>query len=51
MCIRDSCQYDARLFNGGTLYHVLQVHPFMIVKGQVMENPFHIRPKEFNRRQ
>ena len=45
------CQYDARLFNGGTLYHVLQVHPFMIVKGQVMENPFHIRPKEFNRRQ
>jgi len=41
------CQYDARLFCGQALYHVLQVHPFMVVKGQVLENPCYIGSKDF----
>ena len=41
------CQYDARLFDGATLFKVLQVHPFMIVQGQIVRNPFYIKPEEF----
>jgi hypothetical protein len=41
------CQYDARLFDGATLYNVLQVHPFMIAQGQIVRNPFYIKPEEF----
>lgn len=41
------CQYDARRFDGATLYNVLQVHPFMIAQGQIVRNPFYIRPEEF----
>ncbi len=41
------CQYDARLFDGATLFKVLQVHPFMIAQGQIVRNPFYIKPEEF----
>lgn len=41
------CQYDARLFDGATLYKVLQVHPYVISQGQIVRNPFYIRPEEF----
>lgn len=41
------CQYDARLFDGATLFKVLQVHPFMIARGQLVRNPFYIKPEEF----
>jgi hypothetical protein len=41
------CLYDARLFSGDTLFKVLQVHPYMIAQGQVVRNPFYIRPEEF----
>jgi hypothetical protein len=41
------CQYDARLFDGATLFKVLQVHPFMIAHGQLIKNPFYIKPEEF----
>lgn len=41
------CQYDARLFDGATLFKVLQIHPYMIAHGQVVRNPFYIRPEEF----
>jgi hypothetical protein len=41
------CQYDARLFDGATLYDVLQVHPYMIAQGQIVRNPFYIKPEEF----
>jgi len=37
------CQYDANLFSGATLLEVLRVHPYMIAKGQVVENP-HYEP-------
>jgi hypothetical protein len=41
------CQYDSRLFDGATLFNVLKIHPFMIAHGQVIRNPFYIRPDEF----
>jgi len=41
------CQYDARLFDGAILFKVLQVHPFMIAQGQIVRNPFYIKPEEF----
>jgi hypothetical protein len=41
------CQYDARLFDGATLFRVLQVHPYMIAQGQIVMNPFYIKPEEF----
>lgn len=34
------CQYDARLFDGATIMDVLSVHPMMVVRGQVVQNPF-----------
>jgi hypothetical protein len=44
------CQYDARLFNGQTLYHILQVHPYVIVRGRALKNPCYIGHAEFSRR-
>lgn len=44
------CQYDARLFDGATLFEVLIVHPVMIVRGRISRNPYYIPPEEFQRR-
>ncbi len=33
------CQYDTRLFDGATLFKILQVHPFMVAHGQIVRNP------------
>jgi hypothetical protein len=41
------CQYDARLFDGATLFKVLQVHPYMVAQGQIVRNPFYVLPEEF----
>ncbi len=41
------CQYDARRFDGATLFHVLSVHPAMVVQGQVVRNPYFIQPETF----
>ena len=41
------CQYDARRFDGATILDVLRVHPTMIVRGQVLRNPYYVRPEEF----
>lgn len=41
------CQYDARQFDGITLFKVLQVHPYMIAQGQIVRNPYYIKPEEF----
>jgi len=42
------CQYDARLFDGATLLNVLRVHPYIIAQGQIVRNPFYLRPEEFH---
>lgn len=41
------CQYDARQFNGSTIMDILKVHPWMVVRGSVVNNPFHIAPEVF----
>lgn len=41
------CQYDARRFDGATIYDVLRVHPMMVVHGQIMHNPYYVPPREF----
>lgn len=41
------CLYDARLFDGATLFKILAVHPYMIAQGQIVQNPFYVRPEEF----
>jgi hypothetical protein len=37
------CQYDAHLFDGATLLKVLQVHPYIIAQGQVVQNPYYTK--------
>ena len=41
------CQYNAGLFDGALLFDVLSVHPMMIVHGQIVKNPYYIKPEEF----
>ena len=41
------CQYDAHAFDGATIMDILKVHPQMIVRGAVINNPFYIPPEEF----
>jgi hypothetical protein len=41
------CQYDARSFDGATIMKILKVHPYMIVRGSVVSNPFYIQPEEY----
>ena len=44
------CLYDARLFDGATLFKVLQLHPYMIAREQIVRNPYYLRPEEFMRK-
>jgi len=41
------CQYDATRFDGEAILNVLAVHPYMIVRGQLMSNPYYIQPSVF----
>lgn len=43
------CQYDANRFDGATILNVLRVHPMMVVHGQVVQNPYYVKPAEFLR--
>ncbi len=36
------CQYDDNKFSGKTIYKALQVHPYLVVNGQLVENPYYI---------
>lgn len=44
------CQYDARRFSGETIMDMLAIHPFLIVKGCVVENPYFTDPEAYLRR-
>jgi DNA-binding CsgD family transcriptional regulator len=35
------CQYDTELFDGEILFEILSVHPLMVVRGQMMRNPYY----------
>lgn len=41
------CQFDARKFDGGTIMDMLSVHPVMIVRGQLVQNPYYVEPDVF----
>ena len=41
------CQYDANRFSGTTILDVLKVHPMMVVHGQIVQNPYYMRPQDF----
>jgi hypothetical protein len=41
------CQYDARSFDGAAIMDILKVHPFMVIRGSVVRNPFFVPPEEF----
>lgn len=43
------CQYDARLFDGATLFETLRVHPMMVIRGQVVHNPYYIPAADYLR--
>jgi hypothetical protein len=43
------CQYDAGRWDGATILHILRVHPMMVVRGQVVENPYYMEPEEYLR--
>ncbi|MFW6234754.1 MAG: MEDS domain-containing protein [Spirochaetota bacterium] len=34
------CQYNANAFDGITVFRALQVHPFMVLGGQIVRNPY-----------
>jgi hypothetical protein len=44
------CQYDARRFDGATILDVLRVHPFLVVRGNVIQNPFFESPESMTSR-
>jgi hypothetical protein len=41
------CQYSGHDFTGAMIMDILKVHPRMLVRGAVVENPFYIPPEEF----
>ena len=43
------CQYDARKFDGALIMDMLSVHPMMIVRGQLVNNPSYAKKEIFLR--
>lgn len=41
------CQYDARSFDGASIMDVLRIHPLVVMRGAVVQNPFYLSPEEF----
>lgn len=41
------CEYDARRFDGATIMDVLSVHPAVMVRGQIVKNPYFVPPADF----
>ncbi len=35
------CQYDANRFDGETVFRAMQVHPYMVMGGQIVRNPYY----------
>lgn len=35
------CQYDANRFDGDTIFRAMQVHPYMVMGGQIVRNPYY----------
>jgi hypothetical protein len=41
------CIYDASKFRGGEVMDILRIHPMVIIRGLLRENPFFVPPDEF----
>jgi len=41
------CQYNANVFDGATIMQVLRVHPWMVIRGIVVHNPYFVAPEEY----
>jgi hypothetical protein len=41
------CQYDVRHFDGATIMDILSVHPYTVVRGQLVVNPYYVEPDQF----
>lgn len=41
------CQYDARKFSGEIIAECLKVHPYVIINGQIIENPYYVTTAEY----
>lgn len=41
------CQYDLRRFAGGTIMDVLAVHPLLLLRGRLLENPLFEDPDAY----
>ncbi|TAL17979.1 hypothetical protein EPN96_03385 [bacterium] len=46
--ITGMCQYDAKRFDGETLFKILKVHPYMVANGQIVQNPYFAGSYELN---
>lgn len=40
------CQYDARAFDGDLLFEIVKAHPLMLVRNQILANPYYEAPAE-----
>lgn len=40
------CQYDARAFDGDLLFEIVKAHPLMLVRNQILPNPYYEEPPE-----
>lgn len=45
------CQYDVRRFDGRTILAVLEVHPYLLLRGHVLQNPNYVRDPSHASRQ
>jgi hypothetical protein len=36
------CQYDANAFSGAMIYQALQVHPYLVLDGQLIKSPYYV---------
>lgn len=41
------CQYEAGEFSGDAIMEVLQVHPYILSNGSIIQNPLYIDPRTF----
>ena len=37
------CQYNANSFSGELIFQILEVHPYMVARGQLVRNPYYLR--------
>lgn len=47
MAVTALCQYDVHRFDGATILDVLRIHPFLLMDGQLVENPYYVTPEKF----